>query len=99
VSIDARLFIEALLFAQAASVLIEPKLREIVAAIWPNGWRRKDNLPMLARALDKLSNYEVVWQNGLWRPVVARWRPFANADLDTPVPIDVRQDADAPPTA
>ena len=99
VPIPPRLFVEALLFCQAESALIEPTLREFAAALWPNGWERNKHLPMLSRSLAEVSNYEIPWRDGLWRPVVARWRPFASADLDTPVPFDVRLPYGAGPGA
>lgn len=99
VPIPPRLFVEALLFAQAESVVITPTLREVAAALWPNGWERKRHLPLLASALAEVTNHEIPWRNGLWRPVVPRWRPFWNASLDEPVPFDVRLPAGAGPGA
>jgi len=100
VSIAARLFIESLLFAQSESVLIEPTLREIVAAIWPNGWRRGADLPRLIRALEEVHCYAIPWQQGAaWRPVTVRTAPTMTADLETPIVFDVRLPAGTNPGA
>jgi len=89
--LDLGLWIESLLWLPHGQerAVIEPTLREVVDALWPNGWRRNRDLPVLARALVEVRNYEIPHRGGLWQPVNVRWRPEHSADLDAPVPIEV----------
>ena len=75
VPVELRLFVEALAWAPAAArrgLLAEVDLtvRDLVHAIWPNGWRRNEDLPKLFRSIDRISAFSVL-SGGRFR-----WRPL-----------------------
>ena len=60
-------------------------LEEIVSWLWPNGWRRKRDLPKLAQGLHDLNHLGIVYERVKWllvRPVkLPTWETRLNDEL------------------
>ena len=89
--ISLRLFFEALMSiplqdrSEHTSAELVVTLRDLVTWIWPNGWERRRNLPMLAWALKDLGELRIEWERRLWNLVVARTLPTWETKLTDPI--------------
>lgn len=96
VPVELRLFVEALAWAPPAArrgILAEVDLtvRDLVQAIWPNGWRRNEDLPKLVRGIDRISAFGVLSDGRFrWRPLWFQLSPDLGAGLDDPVRLYVQ---------
>lgn len=96
VPVELRLFVEALAWAPPAArrgILAEVDLtvRDLVQAIWPNGWRRNEDLPKLVRGIDRISAFGVLSDGRFrWRPLWFQLSPDLGASLDDPVRLYVQ---------
>ena len=96
VPVELRLFVEALAWAPPAArrgLLAEVDLtvRDLVRAIWPNGWRRNEDLPKLVRGIDRISAFGVLSDGRFrWRPLWFQLSPDLGAGLDDPVRLYVQ---------
>ena len=96
VPVELRLFVEALAWAPPAArrgILAEVDLtvRDLVRAIWPNGWRRGEDLPKLVRGIDRISAFGVLSDGRFrWRPLWFQLSPDLGAGLDDPVRLYVQ---------
>ncbi len=106
VPVELRLFVEALAWAPAAArrgLLAEVDLtvRDLVHAIWPNGWRRNEDLPKLFRSIDRISAFSVLSGGRFrWRPLWFQLSPDVGAGLNDPVRLYGRNTRDSSkPTA
>lgn len=96
VPVELRLFVEALAWAPPAAragILAEVDLtvRDLVRAIWPNGWRRGEDLPKLVRGIDRISTFGVLSDGRFrWRPLWFQLSPDLGAGLDDPVRLYVQ---------
>ena len=96
VPVELRLFVEALAWAPPAArrgILAEVDLtvRDLVRAIWPNGWRRNEDLPKLVRGIDRISAFGVLSDGRFrWRPLWFQLSPDLAAGLDDPVRLYVQ---------
>lgn len=93
--IPLRLFFEALMsiplqdrLAHTSAELVVT-LGELVSWIWPNGWERRRNLPMLAWALKDLGELRIEWERRLWNLVVARTLPTWETKLTDPIVLHI----------
>lgn len=93
--IALRLFFEALMSVRRdqrtehQTTELTVTLRDLVDWIWPNGWNRRRNLPVLSWALKDLGELRIEWQRRLWNLVVARTLPTWETRLDDPIVLHV----------
>ncbi len=96
VPVELRLFVEALAWAPPAArrgVLAEIELtvRDLVRAVWPNGWQRGRDLPKLVRGIDRISAFGVLSDGRFrWRPLWFQLSPDLGAGMDDPVRLYVQ---------
>ena len=101
---ELRLLVEALAWAPAAArrgilAAVALTVRDLVRAIWPNGWRRNENLPKLVRGIDRISAFGVLSDGRFrWRPLWFQLSPDLAAGLDDPMRLHLhrRKSDDAP---
>ena len=90
VPVELRLFVEALAWAPPAArrgllAEIELTVRDLVRAVWPNGWQRGRDLPKLVRVIDRISAFGVLSDGRFhWRPLWFQLSPDLGASLDDP---------------
>ena len=90
-----RLWVEAILSVPIGSrsgprpVRLEISLRDLILALWPNGWTGpgRDG-PKLRRALLAVHNARIPWENGTWAAVVVRNTPDMR-NLASPLVLEV----------
>ena len=89
-----RLFVEILLDVgrldrvPGQTARVEVTLRELVAWLWPNGWKRTrsagrlGDLPILQRELLILDSMRILWERMLWRLVAVQALPTENSRME-----------------
>lgn len=93
-----RLWIEALAWTPPTArdgrlVSVPLTVRDLRDALWPNGWRRGEQLPRLieaCRAVNGLAAIEIPERRSQWAPVLFREYPSPSARLSDPVLLEVR---------
>ena len=95
---ELRLFIECLAWAPPAArrgreVEIRPTVRDLRDALWPDGWRRGEQLPRLIAACQSINGLgwiSIPARRTRFAPVLFREWPDLGAVLDDPVTVKVQ---------
>ena len=96
--LSLRLWIEALAWTPPAArdgrlVSVPLTVRDLRDALWPNGWRRGEQLPRLieaCRLINGLAAIEIPERRSQWAPVLFREYPSPSARLTDPVLLEIR---------
>ena len=66
-------------------------VRDLVQAVWPNGWQRGRDLPKLVRGIDRISAFGVLSDGRFrWRPLWFQLSPDLGASMNDPVRLYVQ---------
>ena len=94
--LDERIFFNALLARPYGTpepfnaVKIEPTLRDYIDWLYPNGWNRTNQLPLLRTALHKVHNKRISYDRRDWNVVQVLAIPNENTKLDDVLPLIIR---------
>ena len=94
--LDERIFVNALLARPYGkpepynAVRIEPTLRDYVNWLYPNGWNRTNQLPLLRQALYNVHNKRITYDRRDWNVVQVEALPNENTKLDDVLPLIIR---------
>lgn len=94
--LDERIFFNALLarpFGKKEdwnAVRLEPTLRDYVDWLYPNGWNRTNQLPLLRKALYDVHNKRISYERRDWNIVQVLAMPNASTKLEDVLPLIVR---------
>ena len=94
--LDERIFFNALLARPYGTpepfnaVKIEPTLRDYIDWLYPNGWNRTNQLPLLQTALHKVHNKRISYDRRDWNVVQVLAMPNENTKLDDVLPLIIR---------
>ena len=94
--LDERIFFNALLARPFGKpepwngVRLEPTLRHFVDWLWPNGWHRTNQLPLLRKALHDVHNKRISYERRDWNVVQVLAMPNKSTALDDVLPLIIR---------
>ena len=94
--LDERIFFNALLARPYGkpepfnAVRLEPTLRDYVDWLYPNGWNRTLQLPLLQKALYDVHNKRISYERRDWNIVQVLAMPNETTKLDDPLPLIIR---------
>ena len=72
------------------SVRLTTTLRDIVAWLYPKGWNRTNQLPLIRKALYEVHNKRIAYERRDWSVVQVLALPNSTTKLDDPLPFSVR---------
>lgn len=94
--LDERIFFNALLARPYGTpelwngVKLEPTLRNFVDWLYPNGWNRTNQLPLLRKALHDVNNKRISYERRDWNVVQVLAMPNQSTALDDVLPLIIR---------
>ena len=94
--LDERIFFNALLARPYGTpelwngVKLEPTLRNFVDWLYPNGWNRTNQLPLLRKALHDVHNKRISYERRDWNVVQVLAMPNQSTALDDVLPLIIR---------
>ena len=94
--LDERVFFNALLARpygtpeEYNAVRLEPTLRDFVDWLYPNGWNRTYQLPLLQQALHQVHNKRISYERRDWNVVQVLAMPNETTQLDDVLPLIIR---------
>ena len=94
--LDERIFFNALLARPYGkpepfnAVKLEPTLRDFVNWLYPNGWNRTNQLPLLQKALHAVHNKRITYERRGWNVVQVLAMPTENTQMDDVLPLIIR---------
>ena len=94
--LEERIFFNALLARpygtpeQWNGVRLEPTLRDFVDWLYPNGWNRTNQLPLLRKALHDVHNKRISYERRDWNVVQVLAMPNQSTALDDVLPLVIR---------
>ena len=94
--LDERIFFNAMLARPFGTpepfnaVRLEPTLRDYVNWLYPNGWNRTNQLPLLQKALYDVHNKRISYERRDWNIIQVLAMPNENAKLDDVLPLIIR---------
>ena len=94
--LDERIFFNALLARPFGTpepfnaVRLEPTLRDYINWLYPNGWNRTNQLPLLQKALYNVHNKRISYERRSWNVVQVLAMPESSTHLDDPLPLIIR---------
>ena len=94
--LDERVFFNALLARpygtpeEYNTVRLEPTLRDFVDWLYPNGWNRTYQLPLLQKALHQVHNKRISYERRDWNVVQVLAMPNETTQLDDILPLIIR---------
>ena len=94
--LDERIFFNALLarpYGKAEpfnAIRLEPTLGDYVDWLYPNGWNRTNQLPLLQKALEKVHNKRISYQRRGWNVVQVLAMPEKTTKMTDALPLIIR---------
>lgn len=94
--LDERIFFNALLARPYGKVeawngvRLEPTLRDFVNWLYPNGWNRTNQLPLLQKALYDVHNKRIRYERRDWNVVQVLAMPTEETQMDDALPLIIR---------
>ena len=94
--LDERIFFNALLARPYGktepfnAVRLEPTLRDYVDWLYPNGWQRNNQLPLLQKALYDVHNKRISYERRDWNIVQVLAMPNKTTKMDDLLPLIIR---------
>ena len=94
--LDERIFFNAVLACPYGTpepfnaVRLEPTLRDYVNWLYPNGWHRTNQLPLLQKALYEVHNKRIEYERRAWNIVQVLAMPTENTKMDDVLPLIIR---------
>ena len=94
--LDERIFFNALLARPYGkpeplnAVRLEPTLRDFVNWLYPNGWHRTNQLPLLQKALHDVHNKRITYERRDWNVVQVLAMPTEHTQMDDVLPLIIR---------